>query len=193
MKLNIFYFYYRQNYIFTSVLLQKLQMTNIGLLSDTHGFLDPKVYEYFKNCDQIWHAGDIGSTSIVEDLRAFKETKIVYGNIDSKEVRNLTDETMLFRVENKTVLMTHIGGYPPKYNKTSIPLLNEHQPDIFVCGHSHILKVISDPKRKGLLHLNPGAAGKSGFHKVRTLLRFCIDGDQIKNMQVIELDIKKPR
>ena len=171
-------------------------MTRIGLLSDTHGLLDKRVLEHFKDVDEIWHAGDIGSENVLRRLREFKPTRAVYGNMDSGEVRYSLSEFYRFRVEEVNVLMTHIGGYPGKYNPWLIPWFRkslENQEDLnqridlFVCGHSHILKVQYDPLFK-FLTMNPGAAGKQGWQPCQTLLRFTIDGKKIDNLEVIELE-----
>lgn len=159
----------------------------IGLLSDTHGFLDDKIFHYFDACDEVWHAGDIGTLEIAKKLAAFKPLRAVYGNIDGREIRDTFPETDKFTAEGLKVWITHIGGYPPRYTPILLQALRKDPPDIFITGHSHILKVISDPKLGNLLHLNPGAAGKHGFHKVRTLLRFEINAKKISNMQAIEL------
>ena len=175
-------------------------MTRIGLLSDTHGLLDPRVLEHFKDVDEIWHAGDIGSEEVLRRLREFKPTRAVYGNMDSGDVRYSLSEFYHFRVEDVEVLMTHIGGYPGKYNpwllqmfQKSLDALNHPdypqsaRIDLFVCGHSHILKVQYDSHYR-FLTMNPGAAGKQGWQTVQTLLRFVIDGSQIRDLEVIELE-----
>ena len=162
----------------------------IGLLSDTHGHLDERIYTHFEHCDEIWHAGDIGTSEVVDKLEKFKPLRAVYGNIDGKEIRTTYPEDLWFTCEALTVWITHIGGYPPRYNSRTKAILKERVPDIFICGHSHILKIIRDPKLK-LLHINPGAAGLQGFHKVKTLVRFEINDDRIENMQVIELGGKR--
>ena len=181
-------------------------MTKIGLLSDTHGLLDKRVFEHFEPCDEIWHAGDIGSAEVLRALREFRPTRAVCGNIDGGEVRYSLSEFYRFRVEEVNVLMTHIGGYPGKYNPWLIPWFekslkakqavnssaednsfNRDDIDLFVCGHSHILKVQYD-RHYQFLTLNPGAAGKSGWQTVQTLLRFTIDGQKIDNLEVIELE-----
>ena len=190
-------------------------MTRIGLLSDTHGLLDRRVFEHFKDVDEIWHAGDIGSDMVLHRLREFKPTRAVFGNMDSGDVRYSLSEFYRFRVEDVNVLMTHIGGYPGHYNPWLIPwfrksleaknaLINAQMPndpineqmvhdqmvnviDLFVCGHSHILKVQYDPLYK-FLTMNPGAAGKQGWQPCQTLLRFTIDGSKIDNLEVIELE-----
>lgn len=160
-------------------------MTKIGLLSDTHGWLNPKVFDFFKDCDEIWHAGDIGDISIADDLSAFKKLRAVYGNIDDFDVRREYPKFQIFTVEDVKVVMTHIGGYPQHYEIGIKDLLIKEKPDIFVSGHSHILKVMRDEKLN-LLHLNPGAAGKNGFHKSLTMLRFDIERKNILNFELFE-------
>lgn len=172
-------------------------MTRIGLLSDTHGLLDSRIKKYFESCDEIWHAGDIGSAEVLQRLREFRPTRAVFGNMDSGDVRYSLSEFYRFRVENVNVLMTHIGGYPGKYNPWLIPMfrksLESDNPNdkinLFVCGHSHILKVQYDHLWK-FLTMNPGAAGKQGWQTVQTLLRFAINDDQIQDLEVIELGKK---
>lgn len=164
-------------------------MTRIGLLSDTHGLLDSRVLEHFTTCDEIWHAGDIGSSEILQRLREFRPTRAVFGNMDSGDVRYSLSEFYRFRVEDVNVMMTHIGGYPGHYNPWLIPMFNKERPDLFVCGHSHILKVQFDPVYH-MLTVNPGAAGKQGWQTVQTLIRFAIDGKEIRDMEVIELERK---
>ena len=171
-------------------------MTRIGILSDTHGFLDKRVFEHFKDVDEIWHAGDIGSVEVLQALREFKPTRAVFGNMDSGEVRWSLSEFYRFRVEGVNVLLTHIGGYPGKYNPWLIPMFRKsldnqedanHRIDLFVCGQSHILKVQYDTMFQ-FLTMNPGAAGKQGWQACQTLLRFTIDGNKIDNLEVIELE-----
>lgn len=162
-------------------------MTRIGLLSDTHGFLDQRLFNDFKDCDEIWHAGDVGNVKIIDQLREFKPVRGVYGNIDGHEVRLDWPENQRFMIEEVSIWMTHIGGAPPNYNSNVKPELKTNTPKIFVCGHSHILRVIKDEKLNNMLYINPGAAGKEGFHKVRTALRFAIDGAKIFQMEVIDL------
>ena len=162
-------------------------MTRIGVLSDTHGLLDKRVLEHFKEVDEIWHAGDIGSAEVLHALREFKPTRAVFGNMDGGEVRYSLSEFYRFRVEEVNVLMTHIGGYPGHYNPWLIPMFQKETPDLFVCGHSHILKVQYDPVYK-FLTMNPGAAGIQGWQPCQTLLRFTIDGKKIDNLEVIELE-----
>jgi putative phosphoesterase len=161
-------------------------MTRIGLISDTHHFLDEKVFRHFENCHEIWHAGDFGTASIAEKLSAFKPLKGVYGNIDGQDIRGTYPETLRWKCEEINVYMTHIGGYPPRYNPAVLKELNNNPAQLFICGHSHILKVMYDEKHK-CLHMNPGAAGNQGWHQVRTLIRFVIDGKEMKNCEVIEL------
>lgn len=161
-------------------------MKKIGLISDTHGYLDEAVFRHFDKCDEVWHAGDFGNTLVAEQLSNFKPFKGVYGNIDGHDIRITYPEHLVFTCEEVKVVITHIGGYPGRYSTAGKALLQQHQPQLFIAGHSHILKVIHDPKIN-CLHMNPGAAGKSGWHKVRTLIRFDIDGNRMKNCEVIEL------
>lgn len=161
-------------------------MTTIGVLSDTHGLLDERVLEHFAYVDEIWHAGDIGTPEVLQRLREFKPTRAVYGNCDYGDVRATLTEFYRFRVEDVEVLLTHIGGYPGNYNLNARRMIERKPPKLFVCGHSHILKVQYDPYFR-MLCINPGAAGKYGFHTIQTLLRFKIDKDDIKDMEVIEL------
>ena len=160
-------------------------MKKIGLLSDTHGWLNPAVFEFFKDCDEIGHVGDIGSTDVTDSLSAFKPLRAVYGNIDDQKIRLMFPKVNIFTVENVKVMMTHIGGYPNRYEPGIKELIIKEKPNIFISGHSHILKVMNDKDRR-LLHINPGAAGNTGFHKVITMLRFQIDGSEIKNMELYE-------
>jgi len=161
-------------------------MTRIGLLSDTHGYLDPKIPEYFKNCNEIWHAGDIGDIRVTDALATLKPVRAVYGNIDGGVIRKAFTEDLLFQCEDVKVFITHIGGYPGKYNPRVRAKIEAQSPKLFICGHSHILKVMFD-KKYNLLHINPGAAGKYGMHQVKTIIRFAIDGKEIKDLEVIEL------
>jgi len=161
-------------------------MTKIGLLSDTHSFLDDAVFKHFEKVDEVWHAGDFGTLDLLKQLENFKPFKGVYGNIDGKDIRTICPEHMRFQCENVEVWMTHIGGYPGRYTPQVKPEIFLNPPKLFISGHSHILKAMPDPKL-GLLHLNPGAAGKHGWHKVRTLMRFNIHEDRIANLEVIEL------
>jgi putative phosphoesterase len=162
-------------------------MPKIGLISDTHGFLHPKVFEYFKDCDEIWHAGDFGTLQLSDQLAAFKPLRGVYGNIDGQDIRIVHPLHNRFELEGMKVWMTHIGGYPGHYNPAIKKELMENTPDIFICGHSHILRVITDKKLKNMLCINPGAAGQQGFHKVKTIIRFDINKEKVSNMQAIEL------
>jgi len=164
-------------------------MTKIGLISDTHSYLDDAVFKHFENCDEIWHAGDFGSIDVADKLAAFKPFKGVYGNIDGGDIRKTYPENLRFKCENVDVWMTHIGGYPDRYSPLVKPEIYANPPQLFICGHSHILKVIYD-KKISCLHINPGAAGKQGWQKVRTLIRFAIDDDKIKDLQIIELGRK---
>ncbi len=162
-------------------------MTKIGLLSDTHSYWDDRYVDFFANCDEIWHAGDIGNINIIEKLaETGKLIRAVYGNIDGQDIRNRFPLHNRFVVENVKVWLTHIGGYPGKYNYSLINELTTNPPTLFICGHSHIAKVMYD-KKLNLLHINPGAAGNQGFHAVRTLMRFVIEKDNIKELEIIEL------
>jgi len=160
-------------------------MKKIGLISDTHGFLDDAVFKHFESCDEIWHAGDFGA-DVAEPLAAFKPLRGVYGNIDGTTIRSEFPEHNRFMCEDVDVWMTHIGGYPGKYVPQVKELIYTKPPKLFITGHSHILKVMFDEKLK-CLHINPGAAGKQGWHKVRTLIRFCITDQNIHTLEVIEL------
>lgn len=161
-------------------------MTRIGIISDTHGYLDEAVFHHFKDCDEIWHAGDFGNNDLAEQLRKFKPLRGVYGNIDGQDIRSLYPELSTWTCEEVKVMMLHIGGYPPKYNSRSKPVILSEKPQLFISGHSHILKIMFDDKLQ-CLHINPGAAGKHGWHKVRTLVKLTIDGKEMKDCQVIEL------
>lgn len=159
----------------------------IGLISDTHGFLDPKVFNHFKECDEIWHAGDVGSTDVIEQLREFRPLKGVYGNIDDISIQKVFPEDLRFDCEGFNIWITHIGGAPPKYNPRVRKELSKGAPDIFICGHSHILRVKRDPAFNDMLYLNPGAAGNHGFHTMKTIVRFTLEQKTIRDMEVIEL------
>lgn len=161
-------------------------MKRIGLISDTHNFLDPAVFPHFESCDEIWHAGDFGSAAIAESLQKFKPLRGVYGNIDGYDIRSEYPERLVWTCEKVPVVMQHIGGYPGHYAPGIKDVLLKEKAQLFISGHSHILKVIYDDKLH-CLHMNPGAAGKQGWHKVRTLIRFTIDGSNIKDAEVIEL------
>jgi putative phosphoesterase len=163
-------------------------MTRIGLLSDTHSFLDPQVFSHFDACDEVWHAGDVGALDVLTQLQDFRPLRIVSGNIDQVSTDLPTEQR--FSLDGFNVWMTHIGGAPPRYNPEVRPVLQAAPPDIFVCGHSHILKALRDASLNNMLYLNPGAAGKTGFHKMRTAVRFTLDAGRISDMQVIELGKK---
>ncbi len=161
-------------------------MTKIGLLSDTHAYLPEGIKLFFDNCDEIWHAGDMGSLAIAEELFKIAPLRAVYGNIDGYEIRSVYPENQIFRCEDVNVFMTHIGGYPGRYEARVKEILQITPIKLFISGHSHILKVMFDKKRQ-LLHINPGAAGKYGFHKFITAVRFQINDDIISNLEVFEL------
>lgn len=161
-------------------------MIKAGIISDTHGYLDEAVFRHFENCDEIWHAGDFGSMEVVHRLRNFKPLKGVSGNIDDAAIRAAFPEILRFTCEDIAVFMTHIGGYPGKYSSSVKKLVFEEKPQLFISGHSHILKIIFDEQIR-CLHINPGAAGKQGWHKMRTLVRLEIDGSKMRNCEVIEL------
>ncbi len=165
----------------------KIFMIKIGLLSDTHGFIHPETSRIFKECDEIWHAGDFGDWNTVEKLRSIKPLRGVFGNIDGTEIRHEFPEVLRFDCEGVDVLITHIGGYPGYYQPKVKAIMQLRPPGLFISGHSHILKIIHD-KKYDCLHLNPGAAGRHGFHKVITMLRFIIEGPVIRDMEVIEFD-----
>lgn len=159
----------------------------IGLLSDTHSYLDEKIFEYFKEVDQIWHAGDIGNDELADQLESFKPFRAVYGNIDGGKLRIRYPEDQIFSMEGVSVWMTHIGGYPPRYTKRVKSAIMKYNPKLFICGHSHILKIMPDPIRPGSLCINPGAAGVHGFHIEKTIVRFELTQGEIKNLEVVKL------
>jgi putative phosphoesterase len=161
-------------------------MIKIGLLSDTHGYLDDAVFKYFEESDEIWHAGDFGNIELADQLAAFKPLRGVFGNIDGKDIRATYPEHLKFKCEEVNVWMTHIGGYPDKYSNNVKPEIYTKPPNLFITGHSHILKVVFD-KKINCLHINPGAAGKYGWHQKRTLIKFCISENIIHTLDVIEL------
>ena len=161
-------------------------MKKIGLISDTHGYLDPRIKELLQNVDEVWHAGDIGNRDLIDDLRSFKESRIVYGNIDDTKTRMECSEYLSFKCEEVNVLITHIAGKPGKYTQEALKLIDQYKPKLFICGHSHIALVKYD-QYKNMLWMNPGACGVKGFHKVRTILRFEIEKDKIQNLELIEL------
>lgn len=159
----------------------------IGLISDTHGVFDEPLMEFLKPVDEVWHAGDFGTLEVAQKVAAFKPMKGVYGNCDGQDIRFDNPHYRVFMCGGMKVLMVHIGGYPGRYDSRARALIDEHTPDLFVCGHSHILKVVND-RRRNMLVVNPGAAGIFGFHLVRTALRFHIDDGRIHDMEVYELD-----
>ena len=159
---------------------------NIGLLSDTHSHIDKKVLAFFKDCNEVWHAGDIGDVSVIDTLESLFTIRAVYGNIDNHKLRSFLPEFQIFSVDDYKVVMTHIGGYPKRYASGIRALLKHEKPNLFISGHSHILKVMNDEKLN-LLHINPGAYGKSGFHKVRTAVRFKIEGNLIHDFEILEI------
>ena len=161
-------------------------MTKILLLSDTHSYMDNAILKHARWADEVWHAGDIGNLKVTDALAKLKPLRGVHGNIDDHIIQKEFPENNRFFCEGVDVLITHIGGYPPKYNSRTRDIIKENPPKLFICGHSHILKVMMD-KKLGVLHMNPGACGKHGFHQVRTMLGFVIDGDNIKDLEVIEL------
>jgi len=164
-------------------------MTKIGLISDTHGYLDETVFDHFNNCDEVWHGGDFGSEELARSIQEKKRFKGVYGNIDGNDIRTAFPEQLVFMCEEVKVMMRHIGGYPPRYNPATKKELLIHKPQLFIAGHSHILKVMYDDTLQ-CLHMNPGAAGKHGWHKMRTVIRFAIDGKNIRDCEVIELGLR---
>lgn len=162
-------------------------MVSIGLLSDTHSYFDESILGYFENVDEIWHAGDIGSLEIFKKLQDFKPTRAVFGNIDDNETRWTLKEDEIFEIEGLKIYLTHIGGVPSSFNPRTRKIIKEQKPDIFICGHSHIVLVKKDPKNNDMVCLNPGAAGKHGFHKTRTIMRFCLNQKKITNLELITL------
>lgn len=161
-------------------------MKRIALLSDTHGHLDQKIFKYFESCDEIWHAGDIGMVAVCDELKKHRPLRAVYGNIDGQDIRIQYPKNLRFNLEGVDVFMTHIGGTPGKYNPDVLPEMKANAPQLFICGHSHILRVEFD-KKYSCLFMNPGAAGVHGFHKKKTLLRFTLEEARIKDLEVIEL------
>lgn len=164
-------------------------MKKILLLSDTHSYIDAQIIKFVKQCDEVWHAGDIGNLDVTDSIKKIKPLRAVYGNIDDKDARSEFPLDNKFTLEGVDVWITHIGGYPNKYNQRIREEIKINSPKIFIAGHSHILKIQYDKKLE-LLHLNPGAAGNYGFHKIRTMLRFKIDNGEIKDMEIIELAIR---
>jgi len=162
-------------------------MTSIGLLSDTHGYIDKRMLDILADCDEIWHAGDIGSIEVIEKLEKTKKLRAVYGNIDGQNIRQICPQKLRFNIEGLDVFITHIGGYPGKYENEIKPILQTNPPKLFICGHSHMLRVMNDSKFD-LLYMNPGAVGKYGFQLKRTLLLFDIENSICQNLRVIEWD-----
>jgi putative phosphoesterase len=160
-------------------------MKKILLISDTHGCIDDFILKYVKQADEVWHAGDIGDISVTDTIKEYSDLRAVYGNIDGGDIRKEFKHNIFFELEGVKVLMTHIGGYPGRYAKNILPLIKQYQPDLFISGHSHILKVMFD-KNNNLLHMNSGAAGKKGFHHQRTMLQFIIANGEIRHLSVIE-------
>jgi len=161
-------------------------MTRIGLISDTHGHWDEKLEEFFGSCDEVWHAGDIGGIDIADQISNFRKLRAVHGNIDDHKVRISYPEIQRFKVEDADILIKHIVGYPGNYENSIKSVLQKNPPNLLICGHSHILKVMYD-KKYDLMFMNPGAAGISGFHKFRTAIRFEIDGSKFQNLEVLEI------
>lgn len=163
----------------------------VGLISDTHSYLGADVIKHLEDCDEIWHAGDIGDEQVIDQLEALGPMiRMVWGNIDHRDIRSRCPEVQLFDVRGLKVFMTHIGGYPGRYVKSAFATIEKEKPGLFICGHSHILKVIPDKERK-LLHMNPGACGRHGLHQIRTLLKFEIRNARIEDLRVIELGEKR--
>jgi uncharacterized protein len=165
-------------------------MLRIGLLSDTHSYLDPQIPEVFKDVDEIWHGGDIGTLALCDELKKLKPFYAVYGNIDDKEIRMEYPLNLSMEREGLKILITHIGGYPGHYDPRAKKQIEEIRPDIFICGHSHILKVMRDVQYNNMLMMNPGAAGVQGFHKVKTVLRFTLNNGKVENLEAVELGLR---
>ena len=161
-------------------------MTKIGILSDTHGFIEPRLYDFFTSCDLLFHAGDIGNMETADALSAFKPLIAVYGNIDGSDVRAVYPEIQRVDCEDVDILMTHIGGYPGRYERKIYPILKNFPPKLWISGHSHILKVMFD-KTLQILHINPGAMGNSGIHQVKTAVRLVVEGKEMKNLEIFEM------
>ncbi len=160
---------------------------NVGIISDTHGYLDSQIATYFSSCEEIWHAGDIGTIAVLDALDEIAPVKAVYGNVDSQQIRLRCPEDLVIRAGELKIFLTHIAGKPGKYNPRVRSILNRERPDIIICGHSHILKITKDPVFDNLLYINPGAAGRHGFHHQKTVVRMSIDNGVITNLEVIEL------
>jgi len=161
-------------------------MTGIGILSDTHGYVEPRLFDFFASCDLLFHAGDIGSMEVADALSAFKPLVAVHGNVDGSDVRAVYPETQRFDCEDVDILMTHVGGYPGHYERKIYPILKNYPPKLFITGHSHILKVMYDQTLQ-FLHINPGAMGNSGIHSMKTAIRLVVDGNNMKNLEILEL------
>lgn len=161
-------------------------MKKVLIISDTHSYLEPKLIKYIEQCDEVWHGGDIGTLELCRQIEKYKPLKAVWGNIDGTDLRKTYQEHLVFNCEEVKVYITHIGGYPGKYNPKAKAIIQNEKPNLFICGHSHILKVMFD-KVNNLLHINPGACGIHGFHKVKTAVRLEIHGNEMKNLEVIEL------
>ena len=164
-------------------------LKKILLLSDTHGYIDENILSYTSGVDEVWHAGDIGDTNVIDKIKLLKPIRAVYGNIDNTKIKMLTEKNLIFESEGVRVVMTHIAGYPGRYNKNAMELIQKYNPKLFICGHSHILKVMRD-KKYNHLHFNPGAAGVHGFHRKRTMLKFTLQTGVVKNLFVIQLKEK---
>lgn len=164
-------------------------MKRIGLLSDTHGYLHPSILDHFAGCDEVWHAGDIGSVEVADQLEAFRPMRAVFGNIDGGALRRRYPEDLIFTLEGVKIYLTHIGGYPGKYPARIKQVFHAEHPGLFICGHSHILKVMPDPVFQ-LLHINPGACGREGFHKISTVVRFSLEEGKVKDLEVVELGLR---
>lgn len=162
-------------------------MIRVGLLSDTHGFIDDTIIQHFSQCEEVWHAGDIGSMTVADELEKIGPLRAVYGNIDDRAMQIRFPEDQRFPCEDLNIWITHIGGTPPRYNPRVKKMLRENPPDVFICGHSHMLKIGRDPALQNMVFINPGAAGHHGFHHIRTMVRFTVEGKAINNLEVIEL------
>lgn len=173
-------------FICKNINVWRKKMYKIGVISDTHNTIDNEFLEFFKGVDEIWHAGDIGDASVLDELEGIAKVRAVYGNIDGHHIRSYIREVEIFTLEDMRVIMIHIAGSPSNYSKQVKKLIMNEKPSVLICGHSHILKVIYNHKYK-LMHINPGAAGKMGFHKYRTALKFTIEGDQLSDLEVLEL------
>ena len=172
------------------LLLNNLHLKRIILLSDTHSYMDDSILKHCAEADEIWHAGDFGNMDVIEQLQKLKPVRGVFGNIDGADIRKTFPRDVRFTCEGVDVWMIHIGGYPPRYEPHTINIIKQNPPDIFICGHSHILKIMRDPSNKKILHINPGAAGKHGFQTVRTLVKFTLHESQIADVEVVELGNK---